>query len=206
VYQAQGEIMAGRSKAHEEQFKQISSWIGEALILLLDEKPYRAISVEDIAKKAGVARPTFYRHFTGKDDVILQFFDGVFNPQKNAIGTTSSECGIVEMTFPFGQVLKYANVLKKILNSDAEQLCYVAARKWSTFIIDQYTGKMPKDKQIIFNYLVRYKNYGAMLLIINWIKDDMPVPPETIIKLVREMTNYSLFDAAVPQIVLNIQI
>ena len=41
----------------------------EALLSLIIEKGYEAVSVEDICERANVGRSTFYAHFTGKDDL-----------------------------------------------------------------------------------------------------------------------------------------
>ena len=41
-----------------------------ALLQLLEEKPISAISVTEIVSRAGVARVSFYRNFTSKENVI----------------------------------------------------------------------------------------------------------------------------------------
>lgn len=41
----------------------------QALLSLILEKGYAAISVEDICERANVGRSTFYAHFTSKDDL-----------------------------------------------------------------------------------------------------------------------------------------
>ena len=41
----------------------------QALLSLILEKGYEAISVEDICERANVGRSTFYAHFTSKDDL-----------------------------------------------------------------------------------------------------------------------------------------
>jgi AcrR family transcriptional regulator len=41
----------------------------DALIALIAEKGYAALTVEDICAKANVGRSTFYAHYTGKDDL-----------------------------------------------------------------------------------------------------------------------------------------
>lgn len=44
--------------------------ITNALMQLLKEKPYEEITVTDIADRAQLVRKTFYRNFTGKDEII----------------------------------------------------------------------------------------------------------------------------------------
>lgn len=42
---------------------------------LFSERGYIATSIDEIAREAGVSRPTFYRHFSGKFAIALDLFD-----------------------------------------------------------------------------------------------------------------------------------
>ncbi len=42
---------------------------------LLEEKPFTEISVDDLAKGAGLSRPTFYFYFPSKEAVLLSLLD-----------------------------------------------------------------------------------------------------------------------------------
>ncbi len=42
---------------------------------LLEERPLSEISVDDLARGAGISRPTFYFYFSSKDDVVLTLID-----------------------------------------------------------------------------------------------------------------------------------
>lgn len=44
---------------------------------LLEERPLGAISVDDLARGAGISRPTFYFYFPSKDAVLLTLLDRV---------------------------------------------------------------------------------------------------------------------------------
>lgn len=44
---------------------------------LLEQRPLAAISVDDLAKGAGLSRPTFYFYFRSKDAVLLTLFERV---------------------------------------------------------------------------------------------------------------------------------
>lgn len=46
----------------------------EALFFLMDEKPYKNISIFDICLKAGVSRNAFYRNYPAKDAIIRRWF------------------------------------------------------------------------------------------------------------------------------------
>ncbi|MDT5017845.1 MAG: TetR/AcrR family transcriptional regulator, ethionamide resistance regulator [Mycobacterium sp.] len=46
---------------------------------LLEERPLAEISVDDLAKGAGLSRPTFYFYFPSKDAVLFALFEQVMN-------------------------------------------------------------------------------------------------------------------------------
>lgn len=47
----------------------------EAFFFLLKEKHFSEINVTDIIKKAGIARASYYRNFTSKEDIIEQYIE-----------------------------------------------------------------------------------------------------------------------------------
>ena len=52
------------------QIKRTKCWIEDALIQLIKTGRFEDISITELCAKAGVGRPTFYRHFSGKTDVL----------------------------------------------------------------------------------------------------------------------------------------
>jgi len=52
--------------------------LGDALVTLLQEVPFDTITVQQVLDRAGVARSTFYTHFSDKDDLLLSDADEFF--------------------------------------------------------------------------------------------------------------------------------
>jgi AcrR family transcriptional regulator len=57
----------------------------ETALRLLDERPEHAISVDDLAKGAGISRPTFYFYFPSKDAVLMTLLERVINDVDTAM-------------------------------------------------------------------------------------------------------------------------
>lgn len=53
-------------------------WLCDAMLELLQEKPYSNITITEICDKAGLVRKTFYRHFTSKESVLIAIIDLMF--------------------------------------------------------------------------------------------------------------------------------
>jgi len=52
--------------------------LGDALIALMQEKPFDSITVQDLLERAGVSRSTFYVHYADKDDLLMSDADDFF--------------------------------------------------------------------------------------------------------------------------------
>src|SRR5438093_11074143 len=55
---------------------------------LLEERPLHEISVDDLARGAGISRPTFYFYFASKEAVLLSLVDRMIADARAARGDT----------------------------------------------------------------------------------------------------------------------
>ncbi len=68
-----------KKSSHETRSKLSREWMCQALIQLMEKKPFSRISITEITKKAGVSRITFYRHYTNKEDIFIKKLDDLFD-------------------------------------------------------------------------------------------------------------------------------
>jgi AcrR family transcriptional regulator len=52
--------------------------LGDALLALIQEKPFDAITVQEVLDRAGIGRSTFYAHYRDKDDLFLSDLEEFF--------------------------------------------------------------------------------------------------------------------------------
>jgi AcrR family transcriptional regulator len=55
-------------------------WMQTALLELIKEKGYEKTSIKDITDRAGLSRPTFYLHYSSKEEILLDQLDMLFDP------------------------------------------------------------------------------------------------------------------------------
>ena len=59
--------------------------LGDALITLMQEKPFASITIQQVLDRAGVGRSTFYSHFRGKEDLFLSDVEDFFETMSTAL-------------------------------------------------------------------------------------------------------------------------
>src|SRR5215207_798438 len=72
---------AESNKKTDARVKRTRDALGDALITLMQEKPFETIKVQDVLDRAQVSRSTFYTHYTDKDDLLMsdaeEFFEAL---------------------------------------------------------------------------------------------------------------------------------
>ena len=62
---------------HDRRSQRTRQLLSDALVALILEKRYDAITVQDILDRANVGHSTFYTHFYDKDDLLLSDLDAL---------------------------------------------------------------------------------------------------------------------------------
>lgn len=69
------------SRRIDRRVRRTRDLLGDALVDLMHEKPFAAITVQQVIDRADVGRSTFYTHYRDKDDLFLSdvedFFEGM---------------------------------------------------------------------------------------------------------------------------------
>ena len=69
--------LATLRRNNEESNAFVRTCIEEALVRLMEEKPFERITVTDIARRAGVSRNAYYRNYASKEAILADYLDGV---------------------------------------------------------------------------------------------------------------------------------
>jgi len=149
------------------QVTRSKEWISKALITLIKKDAFRKISVEDIAKEAGVTRPTFYRNFKSKEDVLIEHGRKIYNKLmvelESDIKTKSDTYSLIKkivMVFD-----EYAELFKLLLDNNLEYLIMQSFEIEISNILMTILGVEKDDK-----YKIKFYEGALFSIAVEWIK------------------------------------
>jgi TetR/AcrR family transcriptional regulator, ethionamide resistance regulator len=115
---------------------------------LLEQYALADISVDDLAKGAGISRPTFYFYFPSKDGVFMTLFDRVIveadsaldrltqNPPDDRQGIWRTGINVFFETFGSHRAVSLAGAAAKATNQEIGELWATFMQKWISHTAD----------------------------------------------------------------------
>lgn len=88
-----------------------------ALIELIDEQPYEQITIRDITDRADIGYATFFRHYDGVDDLMLEIFTGIVEEIESLPDKHGEDLFEQEGYLLFEHVSKNQSLYRGILDS-----------------------------------------------------------------------------------------
>lgn len=153
-----------------------------ALLRLMNEKHFSDITVSDIVARAGVARASYYRNFSSKEDVIASAGAIIIDDfRQKTVGENRS-------------VLEYESILRMFRYFRAYRAALLTLHRagftalylsmFSEFIED-VAGDMPYDD--IRRYCLPFYSGAAFSVFVAWLEEGMKESPEEMAGLFHRM-------------------
>jgi AcrR family transcriptional regulator len=163
--------------------------VSEALMGLLLEKRYDAITVQDLLDRAGIGRATFYAHYFDKDDVLAHITEQMLESFRLRVAQYDPDPGdprpnaytIVPSLELFRHVHLQYPQLRPLVRGHAGEVIWEAGQTLLARNIEQALTAMqpPTDRSAVpISVTARYLA-GALLNVLKWWLDaEMPYTPE----------------------------
>ena len=181
--------MLHKKSKSNRQVQRTKSWIFEAVMLLMDEKPYDKITVSDITEKAGIARQTFYRNYNDKDDVVFEYIAKIFSTESFVIEKDKKEDkNIIVFIIDYKYMTNYQKNLKKILSIiGIENRVISEGQKLPMLLMENYKEKLTEEEYLICRIKLGYQVTGCLRVLFDWFINDLPMPLDNIVGMLNVM-------------------
>lgn len=189
----------------DPRVKRTRQFLRNALIELIPEKGYNAITIQDITDRATLNRSTFYLHYRDKDDLLTRGFDEIWdemtaeNPLPIAADGQISFAGTRETVlmdfehltknFEFYRVMLGERGVAEFIHRMQDQVYEATARRLEAVMGELPSGPVPIE--MVLQFIA-----SAYVGIIQWwLERDMPYSPEEIASLFVTLYNMTPFQA-----------
>lgn len=95
--------------------------LATALMQLVEKRPLSAISISELAKKAGVSRMTYYRNYASKEEIFSQYLDDIIESYRADVGRQPENSGFfsyANIVHCFEYFEKYHGFIQCLLKVD----------------------------------------------------------------------------------------
>lgn len=149
-------------------------WITSALLTLMEEKPYRQITISELSQRADLARRTFYRHFKSIDDVLYFYLDKINDEYIDFVIKSGPPAGSLPHTvllhFTFWENYKwFLTLLKK------NDLLFLLLQR---FVLDVKKKMIKRPLSRKEEYIYFFITGGQWQLLIQWVEDGAEFTPQ----------------------------
>lgn len=161
-------------KREDARVRRTRDALGDALVALMQEKPFDTITVQDVLDRAKVGRSTFYSHYSDKDDLLMsdaeEFFESVAM-MLSVRGDTS------DRVFPvrefFGHIIEAKQFVDALVSSGKMNDNMELARGLFARGIERRLAELPKGQGIPENErpAIAFAHAGALLALLQWWVD-----------------------------------
>ncbi|EOS25570.1 hypothetical protein C806_01697 [Lachnospiraceae bacterium 3-1] len=151
----------------------------EALKILMESEPLDRITVTEIVNVCQVTRPTFYRYFKDKYDLVNWYFDILAQKSFRQMGVSLSlREGLVKKF----QLMMEERVFFSSAFSSSAQNCLI---DYDYECIYQFYREVIHKKNVDFltpeiDFLLRMYCHGSIFMTAEWTKNNMILTPEEI--------------------------
>ena len=166
--------LAASQKKTDARVRRTRDALGDALIELMQEKPFDTITVQDVLDRAHVSRSTFYAHYSDKDDLLMSDAEEFFESISMALSVHGDKS---DRVFPVQEFFVHLSdvqpFFKALVKSGKFQENMELARGHFARGIERRLSELPRGKSIPPNQLpaIAFTHAGALLSLLTWWLD-----------------------------------
>ena len=165
--------------------------LNDALIQLILEKRYDAITVQNVIDRADVGRSTFYAHYRDKEDLFRSSWEGLLGSFVRHIEWEKAGGDrFVPVLELFRHVQEFHPFYRALTRSGKTDWLFKTGLSYLTKTIERaLTSRLANKPQPIvpIPVLSNYLAGGILTLLKWWLDHNMPYPPERMDEIFHEL-------------------
>ena len=163
--------LVASNKKTDARVRRTRDALGDALVALMQEKPFETITVQDVLDRAKVGRSTFYTHYSDKDDLLMSDAEEFFESVSLLLSLRGDKS---DRVFPVQEFFSHITEAKQFVDA------LVSAGKFNDNMelargqfargIERRLSELPRGQQIPADErpAIAFAHAGALLALLTW--------------------------------------
>ncbi len=187
-------------KKPDRRVQRTRELLQSALMQLIKEKGYDAITIQDITERANLGRTTFYLHYQGKDELLLDHhtdFIAHLNLERLSRDELLGDNPTPAMVSFFAQTYNgQAVYLAFTRTKDADIIMRGVRQRMADSLQDSLRTAFPDSTPNLPMDVLTHYIIGAQLSLVDWwITNRKPYTPEQITAMLHRLQRTAVCDA-----------
>lgn len=167
-------LLATSGKKTDARVRRTRDALGDALVALMQEKPFDTITVQDVLDRSNVSRSTFYTHYSDKDDLLMSDAEEFFEAISMALSQHGDKS---DRVFPvqefFAHLADVQPFFKALIKSGRFHENMELAHGHFARGIERRLAELPRSRSIPPHELpaIAFTHAGALLSLLKWWLD-----------------------------------
>ena len=174
----------------DRRSKRTRQLVNSAMLELLSEKDYEAITVQDILERAGIGRTTFYSHYYDKEDVHASMLEQMLEGMHQQLSLKQDGQGIVPSLDLFQHIQQQPKHFRAIAGGQSGERLWEGMQTMLRKIIEQAlvaASENASSPSIPLSVTAIYLSGAFLNLLKWWLKSGMPYSPEEMDQFFRQL-------------------
>lgn len=155
-----------------------------ALVDLILERGWDAVSVQAVCGRAGVGRSTFYAHYADKEELLLRGFDAF----RSELRAHVRRAGGDRLSF-ITPLLAHVEDHRKLFRALAGKRCAQHVRRRLLDVISDMLDGEPGKRSALRRATVRYAAGACVELLVYWLEERSSLGARELERLLYELTS-----------------
>lgn len=165
-------------------------WIINALLKLMEEKPYHKISIKEITDTAELARKTFYRNFQSKEEVLYVYITELMKEAEKKFEALESltPYSMSKAYFEFWH--GHVHFLRLVHKNSLFIIILKHLEEYAPTIFEKFKADLMKDFDDVtfLKYYYEFHSAGIWHMLEKWIDSGIKETPEQLAQIYADIT------------------
>jgi AcrR family transcriptional regulator len=185
----------------DRRVRRTNKQLRDALLALILENGYDAITIQDIVDRADLSRATFYLHYRDKEELLVSSLEEMFDALLEAKGQVTPDMllpnGQPPCFLAFQHAQEYSALYKVMLSERGVAYVMHRIQDYLTdeirFEIETLLLQVGRKPDVPLDIIATHMAGALFSSLVWWIENDMPYPPEYMAQTFQRMMMPAIF-------------